>query len=201
VAPQSQPQAYAASQSQPQAYAASQSQPQAYAASQSQPQAYAAPQAQAQAYAAPQPQVQAAPQGQFGQLAVTACRLCGSVPAAPAKFRGHQGFIVMMRFLSLDGPFCRDCGLATFRTMTSRTLVQGWYGYASFIITPITVLMNLVRRGKVASLPAPQPNPYGPSRPPMEPGPRLLQRPMTIIGLGIPFALIILLVTLISLSS
>jgi hypothetical protein len=215
VAPQAQPQAYGASQSQPQAYAASQSQPQAYAAPQAQsqayaapqaqPQAYAAPQAQAQAqayaYAAPQPQVQAAPQGQFGQLAVTACRLCGSVPAAPAKFRGHQGFIVMMRFLSLDGPFCRDCGLATFRTMTSRTLVQGWYGYASFIITPITVLMNIVRRGKVASLPAPQPNPYGPSRPPMEPGPRLLQRPMTIIGLGIPFALIILLVTLISLSS
>jgi hypothetical protein len=154
-----------------------------------------------QPYAAPQAQPYAAPQGQFGQLAVTACRLCGSVPAAPAKFRGHQGFIVMMRFLSLDGPFCRDCGLATFRAMTSRTLVQGWYGYASFIITPITVLMNIARRGKVASLPAPQPNPYGPSRPPMEPGPRLLQRPMTIIGLGIPFALIILLVTLISLSS
>jgi hypothetical protein len=156
-----------------------------------------------QPYAAPaQP---AAPRGQFGpqngQLAITACRLCGSVPAAPAKFRGHQGFIVMMRFLSLDGPFCRDCGLATFRTMTSRTLVQGWYGYASFIITPITVLMNIARRGKVASLPAPQPNPYGPSRPPMEPGPRLLQRPMTIIGLGIPFALIILLVTLIGLNS
>jgi hypothetical protein len=154
-----------------------------------------------QPYAAPQAQPYAAPQGQFGQVAVTACRLCGSVPAAPAKFRGHQGFIVMMRFLSQDGPFCRDCGLATFRAMTSRTLVQGWYGYASFIITPITVLMNIARRGKVASLPAPQPNPYGPSRAPMEPGPRLLQRPMTIIGLGIPFALIILLVTLISLSS
>ena len=163
-----------------------------------------------QPYAAP---VQTAPAqparpGQFpaagpqvGQLTVTACRMCGSVPAAPAKFRGHQGFVVMMRFLSLDGPFCRDCGLSTFRSMTSRTLVQGWYGYASFIITPITVLMNIARRGKVAKLPAPQPNPYGPSRPPMDPGPRLLQRPMTIVGLGIPFALIILLVVLITLQS
>jgi len=140
-------------------------------------------------------------QAQFGQLAVTACRMCGSVPAAPAKFRGHQGFVVMMRFLSLDGPFCRDCGLSTFRSMTSRTLVQGWYGYASFIITPITVLMNIARRGKVAKLPAPQPNPFGPSRPPMDPGPRLLMRPMTIIGLGIPFALIILLIVLINLDS
>ena len=158
-----------------------------------------------QPYAAPAAPQQAVPQQghqpQYGQLSVTACRMCGSVPAAPAKFRGHQGFVVMMRFLSLDGPFCRDCGLSTFRSMTSRTLVQGWYGYASFIITPITVLMNIVRRGKVAKLPAPQPNPYGPSRPPMDPGPRLLMRPMTIVGLGIPFALIILLIVLINLDS
>jgi hypothetical protein len=118
--------------------------------------------------------------------------MCGSVPAAPAKFRGHQGFVIVMRFLSLDGPFCRDCGLATFRSVTSRTLVQGWYGWASFIITPITVLLNLVRRGKVAGLSAPQPNPFGPSRPPMDAGPRLLQRPMTIVGLAIPLALIVL---------
>jgi hypothetical protein len=166
-------------------------------------QPYAAPAAAPQPYISPvQP---ATPQQghlpQYGQLDVTACRMCGSVPAAPAKFRGHQGFVVMMRFLSLDGPFCRDCGLATFRRMTSRTLVQGWYGYASFIITPITILMNIVRRGKIAKLPQPQPNPFGPSRPPMDPGPRLLMRPMTIVGLGIPFALIILLVVLINLDS
>jgi len=163
-------------------------------------QPYAAP--AALPHAAPEPAVpQQGHQPQYGQLSVTACRMCGSVPAAPAKFRGHQGFVVMMRFLSLDGPFCRDCGLSTFRSMTSRTLVQGWYGYASFIITPITVLMNVIRRGKVAKLPAPQPNPYGPSRPPMDPGPRLLMRPMTIVGLGIPFALIILLIVLINLDS
>ncbi|BFU46292.1 hypothetical protein [Krasilnikovia sp. MM14-A1004] len=123
---------------------------------------------------------------------VDVCRFCGSLPAAPATFRGHQGFIVFMRFLSVPGPFCRDCGLATFRAMTSRTLVQGWYGILSFLIAPTTVLQNLFQRSRVASLPAPQPNPYGPSRHPMDPGPRLLMRPMTIIGLGIPFALIIL---------
>jgi hypothetical protein len=138
------------------------------------------------------------PSVQYAQLAVTACRLCGSVPAAAVKFRGHQGFIIVMRFLSLDGPFCRDCGLATFRRMTSRTLVQGWYGYASLIITPITVLINVVRRGKVAALPAPHPNPYAPSRPPMDAGPRLFERPMTWFGLAIPVALFILLVLLIA---
>jgi hypothetical protein len=134
------------------------------------------------------------PAVQHAQLAVVACRFCGSVPAADVKFRGHQGFVIMMRFLRLDGPFCRDCGLATFRRMTSRTLVQGWYGYASFIITPITVVINLVRRGEVASLPAPHPNPYAPSRPPMDAGPRLLARPMTWFGLAIPLALLCLFV-------
>ncbi|GAB3807730.1 hypothetical protein [Micromonospora zhanjiangensis] len=136
-----------------------------------------------------------------GQMAAGAaelsCRLCASVPAAKAKFRGHQGMLVIMRFLSLDGPFCRDCGLATYRTMTSRTLVQGWYGYASFIITPITVLWNLVPRGKVAGLPAPRPAAHGQSRRPLDPGPPLLLRPMSIIGLAIPFALVLLVVALI----
>ncbi len=125
---------------------------------------------------------------------VLSCRFCGSIPAVETKFRGHQGMLVVMRFLSNSGPFCRDCGLGVFRHMTSRTLVQGWYGYASFVITPFTVLMNLARRGSVANLPAPQPNPYGPSRPPMDPGPRLLERPLTWLGILIPFALIGLIV-------
>ena len=138
------------------------------------------------------------PAVQYARLAVTACRICGSVPAAEVKFRGHQGFVVLMRFLSLDGPFCRDCGLATFRSMTARTLVQGWYGYGSFLITPVTVLVNLVRRGTVASLAAPHPNPYAPSRPPLDAGPGLLERPMTWVGLGIPVSLCTLLFLLIA---
>jgi hypothetical protein len=145
----------------------------------------------------PAPQQQYAPQYAPQQAPVVQCRFCGCVPAVNTKFRGHQGMIVLMRFLSQPGPFCRDCGLATFRTMTSRTLVQGWYGYASFVITPITVLMNLVRRGKVAALPPPQQPPYGAFGRPLDPGPALLARPMTIIGLGIPVALIILLVAVI----
>jgi hypothetical protein len=130
----------------------------------------------------------------------TACRLCGSVPAVNTTFRGHRGMLVLMQFLSTPGPFCRDCGLGVFRHMTSRTLVQGWYGYASMVITPVTVVMNLVRRGKVARLTAPQPHPYAPSRPPMDPGPRLLQRPMSWIGVGIPVALVILIVVVASAS-
>src|SRR3954466_12019103 len=76
------------------------------------------------------------PAVQQAQLAITACRCCGSVPAVPVRFRGHRGMVVVMQFLRTDGPFCRDCGLAVFRRMTSHTLVQGWYGYASVVITP-----------------------------------------------------------------
>jgi hypothetical protein len=97
--------------------------------------------------------------------------------------------VVMMQFLRLEGPFCRRCGLATFRRMTSATMWQGWWGYGSFVITPITVLINLVRRGKVASLPEPQPYPYGQNGTPADPGPALLARPGTLVGLIIPVAL------------
>lgn len=136
------------------------------------------------------PPAQYGPPPGWGQLDLTACRFCGSVPAVDTTFRGHQGMLVLMRFLSVEGPFCRDCGLGTFRHMTSRTLVQGWYGYVSLVAAPVTVLINLVRRGKVARLAPPQPNPYGPSRPPMDPGPRLLRRPMTWLGLAIPVVLL-----------
>jgi hypothetical protein len=133
-------------------------------------------------------------------MPMISCRLCGSVPAVDTTFRGHQGMVVVMRFLRFEGPFCRDCGLGTFRHMTSRTLVQGWWGYGSFISTPITVLINLFRRNKVAKLAPPQPNPFGPSRPPMNPGKRLLARPMTWIGLCIPIVVLALFIFAISVS-
>jgi len=124
------------------------------------------------------------------------CRLCGCVPAADVTFRGHRGMVFLMQFLHLPGPFCRDCGLATFREMTAKTLIQGWYGYASFVITPVTVLINAARRGRVASLPAPQPPPYGPHGRPRDPGPPLFARPIALIGLAIPVLVLMLLIGL-----
>jgi hypothetical protein len=109
--------------------------------------------------------------------------------------------VIIMQFLSLKGPFCRDCGLATFRDMTAKTLIQGWWGYASSIITPITVLINAVRRGKVASLPAPRPPAQGPHRRPLDPGATLFARPTAVIGMAIPAFLIVLVVFLIAVSA
>jgi hypothetical protein len=95
----------------------------------------------------------------------------------------------MMQFLSAKGPFCRDCGIATFRMMTSRTLVQGWWGFLSFFITPFILLINLIRAPKVSRLPAPMPHPDGQSVQPMPVGKPLYLRP-TMAGLLVPVAFI-----------
>ena len=95
-----------------------------------------------------------------------------------------------MRFLSMPGPFCRDCGLSVFRRMQAHTLVAGWWGYVSFIIGPVTMLINLARRGKVANLPAP--NPIAGHRP-VPPGIPVLQR-WQAVGLVIPLTALFLLI-------
>jgi hypothetical protein len=125
-------------------------------------------------------------------VAQTQCRFCGNVPAVDVTFRGHRGMVFLMQFLHVKGPFCRDCGLATFRDMSAKTLVQGWWGYASSIITPVTLLINAARRGKVASLEPPRPPAHGPSGRPMDPGAPLFTRPAALIGLFIPGFLIVL---------
>jgi hypothetical protein len=112
------------------------------------------------------------------------CRICGCAPAAKVTFRGHQGLILIARFLSVPGPFCRNCGLATFRRMTANTLVAGWWGVISLFATPATILINLVRRQKVAALPEPQrvPGVAGALAPyPLDPGQPLLNRPQTFV--------------------
>nr|WNW41181.1 hypothetical protein RKE32_28465 [Streptomyces sp. Li-HN-5-13] len=114
------------------------------------------------------------------------CRFCGSMPAVEATVRGHQGFLVMMRFLRLPGPFCRDCGTATVRRMTANSLWQGWWGVASMVINPVTMLMNLVTWLKLRKLPAPVPGAPGT---PMPTGRPLYLRPQ-VLGLLVPLAVV-----------
>lgn len=113
------------------------------------------------------------------------CQNCGCSPAAPLSFRGHRGLLIMMTFLKESGIYCRTCGLAVFRTMTSRTLVQGWWGWSSFAITPAILLYNLFDRAKLNKLTAPVPAPDGTARMPWNPGKPVYQR-ATIAGLLVP---------------
>ncbi|MEW1913298.1 hypothetical protein AB0442_33575 [Kitasatospora sp. NPDC085895] len=120
--------------------------------------------------------------GPFPPAAGPFCRCCGSVPAVQATVRGHQGFLVVMRFLKLRGPFCRDCGTAVFRDMTAKSLWQGWWGIASMVINPVTMLVNLVALAKIRRLAPPV---AGAPGVPLTPGRPLLRR-VEILGLLLP---------------
>jgi hypothetical protein len=130
------------------------------------------------------------PQGQqyaHGQLQ---CRFCGGAPAVEATVRGHQGLIVLMRFLKLQGPFCKTCGTAAIRDMTAKSMWQGWWGIASLIINPVTMLVNLGTFSKFKNLPEPAPG--APGRP-MDAGKPLFKRPAAL-GLLLPLLVIVLIV-------
>ncbi len=115
----------------------------------------------------------------------TYCRICGGFPAVEATVRGHQGILVMMRFLTLKGPFCRNCGTAVRRDMTGKTLLQGWWSPVSLVLfTPLALLWNLFIKFKIDKLPAPVPGQPGQQ---LDPGQSLLKRPAAI-GLLIPLA-------------
>ncbi|MET9803071.1 hypothetical protein [Streptomyces sp. NPDC006368] len=96
-----------------------------------------------------------------------------------ATVRGHQGIVVLMRFPSLRGPFCRGCGLATVRGMSARTLWQGWWSPLSIVITPITLLLNLGPWRAFRELAAPAAG----FRPPLAPGKPLTRRPEAMLFL------------------
>ncbi|MET7771368.1 hypothetical protein [Nocardia sp. NPDC005366] len=132
-----------------------------------------------------------------GNFASTAngvyCAYCGSTPAASVDIRGHRGFIFFMQFLKSPGPFCRDCGLATYRRMTVESMWIGWWGFLSAVINPVTMLINIPARSRITELPPPIP---GGPRIPMEPGKPLYERiefllPIALIIVG-PFILVAL---------
>ena len=140
------------------------------------------------------PQHQQAPQGMpaYPQGAIQ-CRFCGGMPAVQATVRGHQGLLIVMRFLKLEGPFCKTCGIATVRNMTAKSLWQGWWGIGSSIINPITMLINIPTRLKFKNLPEPMPGAPGQ---PMDMGKPVYQRAAAIgfLGFLVPILFIVLII-------
>ncbi|MEC4570422.1 hypothetical protein [Streptomyces virginiae] len=120
------------------------------------------------------------------------CRACGGRTAVNFKVRAHTGFLIMMRFEDLDGPFCRDCGLAVVRQMTYRTLILGWWGPLSLVIlNPLTLVWNLVAHLKYRALPASAPVQ---GRTHLDTGPPVLRRPLAYVTL-VPLAWAVWVVT------
>ncbi|MFF0015749.1 hypothetical protein [Streptomyces sp. NPDC005374] len=121
---------------------------------------------------------------------VAACQMCGATPAAPMTVRGHQGMLVVMRFLKREGLFCRTCSLASFRDMQADTMVLGWWGPLSLVITPFVLLSNLSALSGIRRIPEPVTAGF---RPPLDPGKPVFKRPAGILAL-IPMGLVGLMV-------
>ena len=84
-----------------------------------------------------------------------------------------------MQFPSLEGPFCRTCGVAAVRDMTTTALSQGWWGPLSlWLFTPLALLWNLVVWLRVTSL-----RPPGPHGAQLDPGRPVVRRPAAYVAL------------------
>ncbi|WP_234323799.1 hypothetical protein [Streptomyces sp. NRRL F-2580] len=113
------------------------------------------------------------------------CRACGGQSAEDFKVRSHVGILIMMKFEHLNGPFCRACGIAVVRQMTTRTLCLGWWGPLSLVIfNPFTLVWNLLAYRKFSKLP---PSTPAPGRTHLDTGPAVLRRPQAYVTL-IPIA-------------
>ncbi|HEY2706116.1 MAG TPA: hypothetical protein VGL20_20735 [Candidatus Dormibacteraeota bacterium] len=114
------------------------------------------------------------------------CRLCGSAPAADVSFRQHVGMVLLMQARSRPGPYCRWCGIATFRDLQNRTLLTGWWGVISLLVfswsTPLYNLLAL-RRVRHLGPPVRDPAVISPLAAPLPPGAPLWKRPGPLVPL------------------
>jgi Protein of unknown function (DUF2510) len=84
------------------------------------------------------------------------CQQCGAVPALTVKLHGHIGMVILQRFLTYRGRFCRDCGISQFRRVQKQLLLLGWWGFISFFVTIVNIGQNLFTFSRLRSLGAPQ---------------------------------------------
>lgn len=144
---------------------------------------------QQSAYQAPtytQPQYGAQAAGE--QLPANGCQICGAGPAMKVHLRGHRGMILIMRWLTYRGQYCRDCGTARFREVQSQTLLLGWWGYFSFVINTYNVFHNANQERQLRKLAAPQ----GRVRAPLAMGASVFKTPGFAVTLCLPVLLILL---------
>lgn len=74
------------------------------------------------------------------------CEACGADRETRyVEFHQHIGLVVIMLHSSVKGELCRDCISQNFWATTGVTLVAGWWGCLSFVITPFVLVNNLVR--------------------------------------------------------
>ncbi|MFF4699956.1 hypothetical protein [Streptomyces chattanoogensis] len=118
------------------------------------------------------------------QTASMCCRICGGMPAAAVSVSAHQGLLMVMRFHRELGPFCRSCGIAMVRHLSTKTMWQGWWSPFSLIFSLVTLLTNFLTGRKLAALAPPGPTAPGYERLPE--GEPIHRRPLAYVAI-VPF--------------
>ncbi|MFE6919526.1 hypothetical protein ACFVAV_00625 [Nocardia sp. NPDC057663] len=111
------------------------------------------------------------------------CRHCGASPAIDVDLAGHWGLLLFRVETTEVGPFCRDCGLATYRRITIGSAWFGWWGIQSLFYNLAGFVVNAMNRRSIAALPAPETY-WGHT--PMDPGKPLFRR-LGALGFALPF--------------
>jgi hypothetical protein len=74
------------------------------------------------------------------------CQACGvEAPTRYVAFYQNIGALVMRFGKSIQGQLCKSCIHKYYWEFTGITLVAGWWGLISFILTPIFLINNAVR--------------------------------------------------------
>ena len=106
-----------------------------------------------------------------------ACIRCGAVPTADVSFTHVRAMLVVHRTTRVVGPMCRDCGVATGRLLTDRTLVTGWWGFPSLLANLFAVAGNILSTRRVTRLAPPRQRPGASLAPePLDRGRGLVRR-------------------------
>lgn len=122
----------------------------------------------------------------------TACQICGWGPATEAKFNTVTGLILLWRWGTLEGRFCRYCGEAAYNEAQGSTLLKGWWGVIAPLATVVAFLGNLSRIGTIRRQgePVGRANTYTPLTTPMHFSKAWFKRPASVIATVVAFAII-----------
>ena len=86
-------------------------------------------------------------------------------PTRHVVFYQNIGMVIMRSSKTVDGELCKDCINQVFWKFTLITLVFGWWGMISLIVTPLFLINNIARFVGTMGMkpreiaPAPAPNP------------------------------------------
>jgi hypothetical protein len=92
----------------------------------------------------PAPEVEASGAGR--------CEACGrAAPTRHVVFHRHIGAVVVFLHNHIKGNLCRPCIDHYFWNFTGATLGLGWWGFPSCFLTPVYLLLNVIRYARAGS--------------------------------------------------